>query len=127
MINLEYINSRFAKSGEITKEEILDYAEGTFTDVDMNNGNEVFAIKSKGAKWLLHNLKHDSLTRRQASNMKYVRNRFLEGGSAAIWSEKPIKINLNTLTIEDGLVRLYAVAFANSARAIHLPIEFIEE
>lgn len=123
-INLDKINNTFARKGNISKNDLLSFADNNFSSIDPDTGNEVFFVARQSARWLLHSLKHDELSLRQASRAMYLKRHYTEKGSVDAWSNKPVIIDINTCTIEDGLVRLYAIAFCNNPKAISLPIEF---
>ena len=123
-INLDKINNTFSRKGSISKNDLLAFADNNFSSIDYDTGNEVFFVARQSARWLLHSLKHDELSLRQATKVMYLKRHYNKKGSVDAWSKKPVVIDINTCTIEDGLVRLYAIAFCNNPKAVSLPIEF---
>ena len=123
-INLDKINSTFSRTGSISKNDLLSFADNNFSSIDYDTGNEVFFVARQSARWLLHSLKHNDLSLRQASRVIHLKKEYTKYGNTRSWSKKPVIIDINTCTIEDGLVRLYAIAFCNNPKAISLPIEF---
>ena len=123
-INLEQLNNKFARKGNVSKTDLLLFADNNFSSIDYDTGNEVFFVARQSARWLLHSLKHDELSFRQASKVMYLKRHYTEKGSVDAWSKKPVIIDINTCTIEDGVVRLYAIALCDNPKAISLPIEF---
>ena len=126
-INLEQLNTKFRRTGDISKTDILAFADNNFSSIDLATGNEVFYVSRPTARWLLHSLKHEQLTLRQASRAMYLKNEFTNYGNTKSWSDNPVVIDINTCAIEDGVVRLYAVALSDNPKAVSLPIRILGE
>lgn len=125
--NIDQINTKFHHDGSLPKQELLSFADNVFSSIDHNNGNEVFFISRKSARWLLNNLKHPLLTKRQVAKTLHLKSQYTREGNKSNWSNNPIKIDINACEVLDGVVRLYAVALCNNPKAVSLPIEFLGE
>ena len=121
----EILNTRFSKRPYITKQELSSFADMKFRSIDVENGNEVFYLNKRSASWLLDNLRHEDLTERQAYQVKRLSKVYQYTGNKKVWSGKTVKINLNTMKLEDGLIRMYAIAMLSSDNNISVPIDFI--
>ena len=78
------------------------------------------------AQYLLDNLDHTPLSSNQANKVLHLSKKLYNHGMGSCWSDKPVVINLSTLTIEDGVTRLCAVAEFVSNRGVMLPIKLIK-
>ena len=125
--SLHDINTKFARSGDMLPEEIFSFADKYFSSIDQNNGNEVFFVTRKSARWMLNKLDHDLLTKREVARVLYLKNQYTAEGNKSSWSDKPVVIDVENGEVVDGLKRLYAVALCNNPKAVSLPIEFLGE
>ncbi len=119
------LNKRFSKTPYITKHELSDFADMKFSSIDKENGNEVFYLNKRSSSWLLDNLKHEDLTEKQAYKVKRLSRVYQHVGNKKVWTGKTIKINLDTMKLEDGLIRMYAIAMLSSDNNVSVPIDFI--
>jgi hypothetical protein len=93
--------------------------------VDIYTDNMIYSINNRMAAYLLSQLSHDVVTDKQAKSVLYLSRLLYNHGMGAVWSDKPVIINLDTLYLDDGLTRLCAVAEFSQYGGVMLPIKII--
>ncbi len=115
-----------------TRNSNVDVSEITYTldsykkEVDVYTDNVIYSMSKHIAQYLLDNLDHSPLSSNQANKVLHLSKKLYNHGMGSCWSDKPVVINLSTLTIEDGVTRLCAVAEFVSNRGVMLPIKLIK-
>ena len=115
-----------------TRNSNVDVSEITYTldsykkEVDVYTDNVIYSVSKHTAQYLLDNLDHTPLSSNQANKVLHLSKKLYNHGMGSCWSDKPVVINLSTLTIEDGVTRLCAVAEFVSNRGVMLPIKLIK-
>ena len=115
-----------------TRNSNVDVSEITYTldsykkEVDVYTDNVIYSVSKHVAQYLLDNLDHTPLSSNQANKVLHLSKKLYNHGMGSCWSDKPVVINLSTLTIEDGVTRLCAVAEFVSNRGVMLPIKLIK-
>ena len=95
-------------------------------DIDIYTDNMIYSVNKYLASSLLGRLNHTPLSSKQANSVLHLSKKLYNHGMGSCWSDKPVVINLSTLTIEDGVTRLCAVAEFVSNRGVMLPIKLIK-
>ena len=115
-----------------TRNSNVDVSEITYTldsykkEVDVYTDNVIYSVSKHTAQYLLDNLDHSPLSSNQANKVLHLSKKLYNHGMGSCWSDKPVVINLSTLTIEDGVTRLCAVAEFATNKGVMLPIKLIK-
>jgi len=116
----------FTRNSNVDVSEILYTLESYKKEVDVYTDNVIYSMSKHIAQYLLDNLDHSPLSSKQANRVLHLSKKLYNHGMGSCWSDKPVVINLSTLTIEDGVTRLCAVAEFVSNRGVMLPIKLIK-
>jgi len=116
----------FTRNSNVDINEIIYTLESYKKEVDIYTDNVIYSMSKHIAQYLLDNLDHTPLSSKQANRVLHLSKKLYNHGMGSCWSNKPVVINLSTLTIEDGVTRLCAVAEFVSNRGVMLPIKLIK-
>tara|TARA_R110002094_G_scaffold184551_1_gene161382 strand:- start:30 stop:419 length:390 start_codon:yes stop_codon:yes gene_type:complete len=116
----------FTRNSNVNVNEIVYTLESYKKEVDVYTDNVIYSMSKHIAQYLLDNLDHTPLSSNQANKVLHLSKKLYNHGMGSCWSDKPVVINLSTLTIEDGVTRLCAVAEFVSNRGVMLPIKLIK-
>ena len=116
----------FTRNSNVDVNEIVYTLESYKKEVDVYTDNVIYSMSKHIAQYLLDNLDHTPLSSNQANKVLHLSKKLYNHGMGSCWSDKPVVINLSTLTIEDGVTRLCAVAEFVSNRGVMLPIKLIK-
>lgn len=116
----------FDRYTNVDVNEILYTLDSYRNNVDIYTDNMVYSISKHIAQYLLDNLDHLPLSSKQANSVLHLSKKLYNHGMGSCWSDKPVIINLSTLTIEDGVTRLCAVAEFSNNKGVMLPIKLIK-
>lgn len=78
------------------------------------DGEQVFNMTRKTSRWLLHNCKHTIPTGDKVQAVWRLAKELNDNGIKYSWPTSPIRINVDTCTVEDGAVRLLALALGKA-------------
>jgi len=116
----------FTRNSNVDVNEIIYTLDSYKKEVDVYTDNVIYSMSKHIAQYLLDNLDHTPLSSKQANRVLHLSKKLYNHGMGSCWSDKPVVINLSTLTIEDGVTRLCAVAEFVSNRGVMLPIKLIK-
>ncbi len=87
-----------------TRNSNVDVSEITYTldsykkEVDVYTDNVIYSMSKHIAQYLLDNLDHSPLSSNQANKVLHLSKKLYNHGMGSCWSDKPVVINLSTLT-----------------------------
>ena len=127
--DISYIQQMFANTPneDIELDNIFDTHYISIDKSDVGYGREVFSLSTKLARYLLHNLSHEVPTENDIKRIIRLKDNLEVNGMKNSWPKKPISINKDSLTIEGGIKRLYAIALLTGERTgVMMPMELVE-
>ena len=116
----------FTRHSNVDVNEIIYTLDSYKKEVDIYTDNVIYSMSKHIAQYLLDNLDHSHLSSKQANSVLHLSKKLYNHGMGSCWSDKPVVINLSTLTIEDGVTRLCAVAEFATNKGVMLPIKLIK-
>ncbi len=125
-MNISQHFGKFTNLPQASRTSLLAIADGHFHSIDNTTGHEVFAINRGLAHWLLHNCEHEVPPLEKARSASILAHQYSTSGAKTSWPKKPIVINCDEARIEDGVTRLYAIAYAQT-KGVCMPIVFKTE
>ncbi|AHK11605.1 hypothetical protein S140_198 [Shewanella sp. phage 1/40] len=90
-----------------------------------DDGVSMFSVTPQRAKWLLHTLKHNPVTPKQADSIRRLERVLSSDGIKSCMPKSSILIDPINNTLLSGVTRLYSVSMAS--KGTYLAIEFITE
>jgi hypothetical protein len=110
-------------AAERTGEDIAGKLATHFSHVS-ETGESVFNLTRKCARWILHNCRHTLPAGKKVEGLFRFKSVLEEQGIKGSWPKKPVRINVTTNTIEDGTLRLFALAISDTY-GTYMPIEIV--
>ncbi|ATN93412.1 hypothetical protein [Pseudoalteromonas phage J2-1_QLiu-2017] len=117
------LNGKFCKSGQMSKQSLNVFRDTRFFSKDAETNEDVYSVTRRTARWLLNSLKHPDLSEDQVKRVLSLKTHIEHRGMKGVWSTEPVVIDADKAQIEDGLVRLYAIAICNKQNNIPVPIK----